>query len=128
MRSKLQREVLRATAGVLAVAVLAGCSSTTTISSRPSGAIVYVDGVRKGPAPVRHSDSAPLGAVKQVRLEKEGYRPLTTVIRKDELQIGPLIGGILVLVPFIWLMGYPPQCEFELEPLPAAAATVPTQP
>lgn len=109
MKKRMKRELSRVMAGILAVAVLAGCSSTTLISSRPAGAIVYLEGVRKGPTPVRYSDSAPLGAVKQVRLEKEGYRPLSTVIRKDELQVGPLIGGILVLVPFVWLMGYPPQ-------------------
>ena len=128
MKKRMKRELSRVMAGILAVAVLAGCSSTTLISSRPAGAIVYLEGVRKGPTPVRYSDTAPLGAVKQVRLEKEGYRPLSTVIRKDELQVGPLIGGILVLVPFVWLMGYPPQYEFDLEPLPAGTSAPAQQP
>lgn len=92
-----------------------GCSSATLITSQPEGASVYLDGVRMGVTPYRYSDTAPLGATKQLRLEYPGYKPTTSVIRKDEFKVGPCIGGVLFLFPFIWLMGYPDAYGFQLE-------------
>jgi len=95
-----------------------GCASKTLINSRPGGAEVYIDNVRKGTTPHIYSDTAVLGTSKLLRLEKEGYRALNTRIRKDEFKVGPCIGGVLVMFPFIWVLGYPEQYEFELEKLP----------
>ncbi len=92
-----------------------GCSSSTLINSRPEGAALYIDGVRVGLTPYKYSDTAPLGTSKAVRLEKQGYKPLNTTIRKDEFKVGPCIGGVLVLFPFIWLLGYPDMYEYPLE-------------
>jgi hypothetical protein len=95
-----------------------GCASTTNIKSRPEGAEVFVDNVRIGVTPARYSDTAIAGSTKALRLKKEGYKPFETVIRKSEFQVGPCIGGVLVLFPFIWVLGYPETYEFELEKLP----------
>jgi hypothetical protein len=98
--------------------LLMGCASQTLIKSRPEGAEVYIDNIRKGTTPLVYSDTAVLGTAKAIQLKKEGYRTLDTVIRKDEFKVGPCIGGVLVLVPFLWVLGYPDQYEFELEKLP----------
>ncbi len=95
--------------------LVVGCSSSTLINSRPEGAAVYIDGVRMGLTPYKYSDMAPLGTSKSLRLEKPGYKPLNTVIRKDEFKVGPCIGGVLVFFPFIWLLGYPNMYELPLE-------------
>ena len=95
-----------------------GCASTTNIKSRPEGAEVFVDNVRIGVTPIQYSDTAIAGSTKALRLKKEGYRPFETVLRKSEFQVGPCIGGALVLVPLIWVLGYPETYEFELEQLP----------
>ena len=95
-----------------------GCASTTNIKSRPEGAEVYVDNVRIGVTPLQYSDTAIAGSTKALRIKKEGYRPFETVLRKSEFQVGPCIGGALVLVPLIWVLGYPDNYEFELEKLP----------
>ncbi|MGD0626387.1 MAG: PEGA domain-containing protein [Thermodesulfobacteriota bacterium] len=95
-----------------------GCASTTNIKSRPDGAEVFIDNVRIGVTPVQYSDTAIAGSTKALRLKKEGYRPFDSVIRKSEFQVGPCIGGVFVLFPFIWVLGYPEVYELELEKLP----------
>ena len=93
--------------------VFMGCASTTTIKSRPDGATVYMDNIKIGATPMQYSDTALAGTTKSLKLTKDGYKPLETVIRKSEFQWGPLIGGLLVLFPFIWILGYPDIYEFE---------------
>ena len=94
---------------------IVGCASTTTIKSRPDGANVYVDNIKVGVTPLTYSDTAIAGTTKALKLKKESYTPLETVIRKSEFQIGPCIGGLFVIFPFIWILGYPENYEFELE-------------
>jgi len=102
----------------LLIFFLMGCASKTLIKSRPQGAEVYIDNVRKGVTPLPYSDTAIAGATKPLKLKKEGYKTFEGVIRKSEFQAGPCIGGVLVLFPFIWILGYPGEYEFELEKLP----------
>jgi hypothetical protein len=97
--------------------IAVACSSKTVIRSRPEGAEVYIDNVRKGVTPLPYSDTAAAGSTKQLVLKKEGYRDFCTVIRKSEFAVGPCIGGVLVLFPFIWVLGYPDTHEFDLEEL-----------
>ena len=48
-------------------------------------------------------------------LKKDGYKDFDTVLRKSEFRVGPCIGGVLVLFPFVWILGYPEEHEFTLE-------------
>lgn len=101
---------------VSALALLSsGCVSSTLINSIPPGAKVYVDGQLLGVAPVTQKDTAAAGSSKTVVLKLDGYKDHTGTIRKEEVEVGPLIGGILVLIPLIWVLGYPDQYTFELE-------------
>lgn len=100
---------------VLIQFVTVGCASKTMITSEPEGAEVYIDNVRKGVTPLSYSDTAAAGSSKQLVLKKEGYKEFRTVIRKSEFQVGPCIGGALVLFPFIWVLGYPEEHGFTLE-------------
>ena len=53
-----------------------------------------------------------------VKLEKDGYKPFITTITKDEeVDVGAIIGGLFVLVPFLWTMKYQPVHNYELQPL-----------
>jgi len=53
-----------------------------------------------------------------IKLEKDGYEPLNTMISRDErVDVGAIIGGLFVLVPFLWTMQYNPQHSYELSPL-----------
>lgn len=97
--------------------LLASCSSTTMIQSIPSGAKVYIDGQPVGTTPYRHTDTKIVGSGTDVRLEKEGYETLYTGFARDEqADVGAIIGGLFVLVPFLWTMKYNPTHTYELTP------------
>ncbi len=100
---------------ITAVSFLVACSSATMIKSNPSGAKLYVDGQYKCETPCTHSDTAASGTAKTVLLKKVGYKNFTGTIKKEETKVGPIIGGVFVLFPFIWMLGYPPEYTFDME-------------
>ena len=104
-----------------------GCASKTNIKSRPEGAEVYIDNVKKGRTPLAYEDTAAAGSTKQLKLKLEGYENFETLIRKSEFQWGPCIGGGLVLFPFIWVLGYPDTYEFELHKLASTEKKAPLE-
>lgn len=110
---------LRLSAILLAIIVLfSSCASTTMIKSEPSGAKVYINDEYVGKTPYQYTDSKIVGSTNYVRLEKEGYKTLETVFsRNEKADVGAIIGGILVLVPFLWTMKYKPVRNYELEPV-----------
>ena len=104
---------------LLAASILfASCSSTTLLTSSPSGAKVYLNGQSVGTTPYTHSDTRIVGSHTDVRLVKEGYEPFYTTFSRDErVDVGAVIGGIFLLVPFLWTMEYNPTHNWELAPL-----------
>lgn len=100
---------------VTAFLFLVGCSSSTMIKSIPPAAKLYIDGQYKCETPCTHSDTAAAGSSKTILLKKGGYKDTTGVIKKEKLAVGPLIGGIFFLFPFIWLLGYESEYTFEME-------------
>ena len=96
---------------------LFGCASTTLIKSDPPGAKLYLDGQPQGDTPYLYSDQAVAGTVRTVTLRKEGYKEFTGTIRREKLFVPALISGIFLLIPFIWILEYPPQYHFEIEKL-----------
>jgi PEGA domain len=105
---------------------LSGCVSTTVIQSMPTGAKVYLNDQAVGVTPYRHADTEIVGTTTTVRLEKEGYEPLhTSFSRNEEVDVGAIVGGLFVTVPFLWVMKYKPLHSYELRP---AAGTPPPTP
>lgn len=96
---------------------LIGCTSSTIINTKPDGAEIYIDNIKVGKTPYTHSDTDLAGTVKPVKIIKEGYVPLETVIRKNEPDAGAIIGTILILFPVVWVLGYPEKYDFELQKL-----------
>ena len=115
---KKQITLIKTTSLVLAGTMLmASCSSRTLIQSNPSGAKVYLNGQAVGTTPYTHEDTKIVGSTTTVKLEKEGYEPLNTSFSRDEkADVGAIIGGILVLVPFLWTMKYNPERTYDLVP------------
>ena len=97
------------------ISFLVGCSSTTMITSNPPGARLYIDDIYKCETPCSYTDSAPMGTAKTVLLKKEGFQETRAKIRKEELDIGPLIGGIFFIFPYVWMMKYPSDYTFEMQ-------------
>lgn len=98
--------------------LLASCSSTTIIQSSPSGAKIYVDGEPAGNTPYTHTDTKIVGSTTSVKIVAEGYEPLITSFSRDEeVDVGAVIGGFFVMVPFLWTMKYKSSRTYELTPL-----------
>lgn len=115
----MKKMTMKLIAALLAILVLtASCSSSTMITSSPEGAKVYLNGELVGTTPYKHSDTKIVGSSSDIKLEKEGYEPFYTVLtRNEKADVGAIIGGIFVLVPFLWTMKYKPQHAYELRPL-----------
>jgi len=103
----------------LAFSILfASCSSTTMIRSNPSKAKLYLNDEYVGETPYLHKDSKIVGSSMVLKLEKEGYKPFVSTITKDEeINVGAIIGGLFVVVPFLWTMKYQAVHNYELKPL-----------
>jgi hypothetical protein len=97
--------------------VLFGCGSTTLLKSNPPGAKIQVDGYTVGETPQFYTDKAVAGTSKTVTLKKEGYKDFDGYIKRNQFSVPNLIGGIFLLVPFIWILEYPSQYTFNMEKL-----------
>lgn len=123
----MTRTPLRLAAAVTALAFASGCVSTTLIRSHPPGAKIYLDGEPVGTTPYPMSDQKIVGSSTHVRLVLDGYEPYQAVIQRNEqFDAGACLGGVLVMFPFLWIMGYKPEHNYELTPLRTPLA--PAQP
>jgi hypothetical protein len=103
---------------LICLILLTSCASTTMIQSNPSGARVYLNGEPVGTTPYTHRDTKIVGSTTTVRLEKAGYAPLNTVFSRDEeVDVGAVVGGFFILIPFLWTMKYKPSHTYELSPI-----------
>ena len=102
----------------LAGAILfTSCASRTLIQSNPIGARVYIDGESVGTTPYPHRDTKISMSTTTVQLKKEGYETLNTSFCRDErVDVGAIIGGLFVWIPFLWTMKYKPTHSYELIP------------
>ncbi|RME51875.1 MAG: PEGA domain-containing protein [Deltaproteobacteria bacterium] len=93
-----------------------GCASSTVIRSQPPGAQVYINGELMGKTPYTYSDQAIVGTTRNLRLEKEGCEPVAATFSRTE-EFNPLacVGGVLLLVPFLWIMNYKGERTYKLE-------------
>ena len=93
-----------------------GCASHTTIKTIPPGAKVYIEDEYKGETPYKYEDKKIVGSRTYVKLKKDGYKELKTSFqRSEEFDPGPCLGGVLVGVPFLWIMKYKNERIYELE-------------
>ena len=93
------------------------CTSHTVINSKPQGAEVYINDEYYGVTPYTYSDTKMSWTVNKLVLKKDGYEDFQTTFKKDEeLNIAACCGGILVLVPFLWLFDYKEERTYILDP------------
>jgi hypothetical protein len=99
---------------ILFISFFTACTSTTTIHVSDPQVKVYVDDSFIGTGVASHSDTKIVGSNTSVRLEKEGCNPTAyNFSRSENLSVGALIGGILLFVPFLWIMEYKPSRSYE---------------
>ena len=102
---------------VILASSLMSCSSTTKLTSTPPEAKVYIDGEFKGYTPYKHSDASISGSQKSVEIQKEGYDDFQTILtKKGRAHGGAIIGGIFLLIPFMWVVQYNIHYNYELTP------------
>lgn len=76
--------------------------------------------MRVGKTPFQYTDTKIVGSSTSIVLEKEGYTPfITSLSRSEQPDIGAIIGGIFVYVPFLWTMKYNPVHTYTLSPVDA---------
>jgi hypothetical protein len=101
---------------------VSACASTTVINSEPSGATIYLNGEKVGVTPYTYTDTKIVGSTNTVLLKKDGYQDVTTAFSRNEnVNVGAIIGGVFVLVPFLWTMDYKPNHLYEMAPLKSAS-------
>lgn len=63
-----------------------------------------------------YTDTQIVGSTVSLLFKKEGCKDGRGVFtRSEQFDVGACIGGVLVLVPFLWIMGYNPGHYYELE-------------
>jgi hypothetical protein len=116
--SSTVRKGIRCGVAVVTCVALFACTSATTIVSRPPGARLYLNGEPVGNTPYTMADTRIVGSTTAVRLELPGFEVTDAVIaRNEEFDVGACIGGVFLLFPFLWIMGYKPVHTFELRPM-----------
>jgi hypothetical protein len=102
---------------LLGSVLFTSCTSTTMITSTPSGAKLYLNGEPVGKTPFYHSDTRIVGSTTHVKLEMLDHETLNTSFSRDEeVDVGAIIGGLFFLLPFLWTMKYKPVHHYELKP------------
>jgi len=83
--------------------LLAGGTQRFSVNSEPPGALVFINGNNVGSTPLETRIKRRNNAI--VIIRKKGYHSATLTTSRDLSTIGAIdvIGGILVLVPFIGL-------------------------
>jgi hypothetical protein len=112
------KTLLKALSLLLACSILfTSCSSTTMLQSTPPGADVYINQQKMGVTPYSYTDSKIVGSSTSILLKKPGYKDFNTVLeRTEQADVGAIIGGIFVLVPFLWVCKYNPVHNYTLDP------------
>jgi hypothetical protein len=101
----------------LTLCAFTGCASSTVLQTQPPGATVSINGFVVGRTPYQLTDTKIVGSATPIRFEYPGYAPLDVMLfRNEEVDVLPLIGGIFVLVPFLWVMKYQANHNFQLQP------------
>ncbi|MGB3976443.1 MAG: PEGA domain-containing protein [bacterium] len=112
----MKRKMLLPSVILMSVVFLAGCASITTINSNPSGAELWLDGMRMGTTPYTHSDTDISFSSKTVQLRLAGYRDFTGAIKRDKVNTQNAILSFLCFWPtLLWSWEYPPSYTFDLQ-------------
>jgi hypothetical protein len=99
---------------LLAAALLAACSSSTTIRVADADARIYVDGEYRGMGETRYSDRKLAFTTLDVSVRKDGCEEQNYRIRRNERpDVGAIVFGYYLAVPMLWLSQYKEQHHYE---------------
>jgi len=121
MSFKFKKEIINLPTKLVSIAIIgffliSSCSSSTIISSGPDNAELYVNGKFVGETPYELSNSSLSGTCLSLKLKSKGYiNRHAKVCKNEEVNIGALIGGLLFLLPFVWIGGYQDYHHYEMK-------------
>jgi len=101
---------------VLVTFALTACSHRFSINSNPTGARTYVDDQFIGLTPATFVERSGMGKEYQIRLEKEGYRSVTTM-EKQGLNLTFLAISLLFTcgIGILWSFTLEDRYDYSLE-------------
>jgi hypothetical protein len=103
----------------LLLLILSACSSTTHIKSSDPDARIFVNGEYVGTGDAQYTDRKVAFTKNEVAIRKEGCAEANHTFRRDEKPDGgAIVGGILVLVPFLWVTEYKRERAYEYDCVP----------
>ena len=92
------------------------CASTTLIKTNDRNVKIYADGQYLGKGEATYTSTKIVGSSTVVGLKKDGCEEkVYTISRNEEFSAGACLGGVLVLIPFLWVMDYKPVHQYEFE-------------
>ena len=106
----------------LLVLVTSACSSTTMIHTSDPDARIYVNGEYIGRGHAEYSDHKVAFSKNDVEIRKEGCQTDSYSFRRnEEADIGAIIGGIFLTIPYLWVTEYKSQRGYDYECIPVTA-------
>ena len=101
--------------------ISAGCASSTVIRSSDPDARIYVNGEYVGTGKAHYRDRKVSFARNEVTIRKEGCEPAEYAFRRNEdPDIGAIVGGFFLTVPFLWTLEYKDERAYEYDCRPLA--------
>lgn len=109
---------------LLAAVLCTACTSSTVIRSSDPSSRIYVNGEYMGTGEAYYSDEKVAFSRNKVEIRKEGCRTdYHSFRRSEEADIGAIVGGIFLTVPFLWVTEYKPYRNYEYSCQSSAAAS-----
>ena len=109
---------------VLAALLASACTSSTVIRSSDPDSRIYVNGEYMGTGEAYYSDEEVAFSRNKVEIRKAGCRSeYHSFRRNEEADIGAIVGGIILTVPFLWVTEYKPYRSYEYDCQMAAASS-----
>jgi hypothetical protein len=107
---------MRCLACALAICVISGCSSSTSIRVSDPEARIYVNGEYVGTGHGRYSDRKPAFTKQEVTLRREGCMQQTHAFRRNERPAyGAIVSAYYLALPILWMTKYKKRHVYEFE-------------
>ena len=95
-------------------ALLAACSSETTIRVSDPEARIYIDGEYQGMGKAHYSDRKLAFTRRDISVRKDGCEEQTYRIRRNERpDVGAIVMGYYLGLPMLWLAQYKDHHDYE---------------
>ena len=105
---------------LVAALLTTACNSSTLISSSDPDAKIFVNGEYLGTGEGVYSDQKVAFSSNHVEIRKEGCRSQTHRFRRsEEADIGAIVGGIFLTVPFLWVTEYKDRHAYDYQCTPS---------